>query len=103
METIKLDSYLVVYPSGDGAPRIWLRAGNAYVGQVVFWPDGDPLPNDTPDQVDYHRREYPNVLDLLRNEGPVFLFSMDLDDGVFTALMTGVEAVGEGELHTLLT
>lgn len=44
----------------------------------------------------------PLIVDLLRNEEPVFLMSMDLDDAVLTAITTGSEAVGEGEIRTLI-
>ena len=63
----------------------------------------DPLPASKVDLLHYHRRDFPNVVDLLRNEAPVFLFSMDLVDGVMSALMTGVEVVGDGDLQTLIT
>jgi hypothetical protein len=89
--------------ASTGPPGIWLRAGNAYIGQVLFWRDDDPLPASKADLLHCHRCEFPNVVDLLRNEAPVFLFSMDLVDGVMSALMTGVEAVGDGDLQALIT
>jgi hypothetical protein len=70
---------------------------------VLFWRDDDPLPASKAGLFHYHRCEFPKVVDLLRNEAPVFLFSMDLVDGVMSALMSGVEAVGDGDLQALIT
>lgn len=49
-------------------------------GQLVFLPDGAQLPADfqSPNgqvQLHYHRQDFSNVLDILRNEKPVFLIS----------------------------
>ena len=101
MGTTKIDSYLVIYSSGDHRPQVWLLSGNSYLGQAAFVPDDEPLPAGTPRLLFYHRSDFPAVVDLLRNEAPVFLHTTELADGSHTALMTGVESVGEGEISRL--
>lgn len=67
-------------------------------GEIVFCDDAEPLPPAAAEhgrQVLYFRRSaLHDVVDLLRNEGPIYLKQ---DDGS-VALSTGYEPVGEGEL-----
>lgn len=71
---------------------------SAVIGQVLTVPDGEPLPpaerHDGRAMLYYHRAVIPQVVDLLRNEGPVYL---QWGDGRNTALATGYEPVGENE------
>jgi hypothetical protein len=68
------------------------------IAQVLAVPEGEPLPPAT--QRDgrallyYHSAAIPQVVDLLRNERPVYLV---WGEGRNTALATGYEPVGEGE------
>lgn len=68
------------------------------VGQVFAVPDGEPLPpaeqRDGRVLLYFHRAAVPQVIDLLRNEGPVFLRWNERGEA---ALETGYEPVGEGE------
>jgi hypothetical protein len=55
-----------------------MTGNNQGIGQLVFFPDGTPLPLDfqRPNgQVDlfYHRQDFQNLIDVLRNEKPLFL------------------------------
>lgn len=68
------------------------------IAQVLAVPDGEPLPpaerRDGRAILYYHRAAIPQVVDLLRNESPVYLL---WGEGRNTALATGYEPVGEGE------
>jgi hypothetical protein len=68
------------------------------VGQVFAIPDGQPLPaaeqRDGRVLLYFHRAVMPQVIDMLRDEGPVFL---QWNGGRGAALATGYEPVGEGE------
>lgn len=68
------------------------------IAQVLAVPDGEPLPpaaqHDGRAVLYYHRSAIPQVVDLLRNESPVYLL---WGEGRNTALATGYEPVGEGE------
>ena len=98
----QIDSYSVIYSANTFQPRIGLIAGGAFIGQCVFHPNGTPLPPDIlrPDgQVDlqYHLDDFQNVIDLLRNEKPIFLNFNGVGPGFENNLQTSAEAVGEGE------
>ena len=78
---------------------LFLYDGHARViAQVLSVPDGEPLPpaerRDGRAILYYHRAAIPQVVDLLRNESPVYLL---WGEGRNTALATGYEPVGEGE------
>jgi hypothetical protein len=68
------------------------------IGQVFSVPDGEPLPpaeqHDGRATLYFRRAAIPQIVDLLRNEEPVYLL---WNDGRNTALATGYEPVGEGE------
>ncbi len=68
------------------------------IAQVLAVPDGEPLPpaerHDRRAILYYHRAAIPQVVDLLRNESPVYLL---WGEGRNTALATGYEPEGEGE------
>jgi hypothetical protein len=68
------------------------------IGQVRAVPDGEPLPpaerRDGRALLYFHRAAMPQIVDLLRNEGPVYLH---WENGRDAALATGYEPVGEGE------
>ncbi len=69
-----IDEYTVLYSSGTFRPRIWLYSGGKAIGQLYFETNGSALPQDqiigTP-TIFYHREDFANVLDMLRNEKPV--------------------------------
>jgi hypothetical protein len=78
---------------------LFLYDGHAQViGQVLAVPDGEPLPaaarRNGRVMLYYHRGAIAQVVDLLRNESPVYLL---WGEGRNTALATGYEPVGEGE------
>jgi hypothetical protein len=114
----QVESYELYYFAGGRRRDLewsgWIRAGIsvATVGgadvHVYFWPE----PRDMPDfdewddssrmiSCNLSSADYPRVVDLLRNESPVYVaFVLDGDDETkgTTVFCTGPEDVGEGEM-----
>jgi hypothetical protein len=90
-----------MYAANQFAPRIWLKHGGAYIGQLVFHPNGQSLPADGPDannpSLHYHLDDFNNALDLLRNEKPVWLLYSGTGGGFENGIKTDAETTGEGE------
>lgn len=90
--------------SGDADVKavIMLTAENQFLGYLNFMADGANLPE--PDKkynlyyYYYHMSELPIIIDLLRNESPVYLFYMD-DSKENCRISTTMEMVGEGEIN----
>ena len=98
--TKQIDTYTVVYSANMFQPRIGLKQGAVFIGQCVFHPNGTALPPDLlrqNGQVDlqYHLDDFQNVLDLLRNEKPVFLNFNGV--GAENNVNTSPENVGDGD------
>lgn len=89
-----------MYSANKFVPRIWLKSAGKWIGQLIFRPNGSDLPADSESggsvNLYYHQEEYPNAIDLLRNEEPVYLLynGTKAENG----LLTSTEIVGEGEL-----
>lgn len=91
-------TYYLFSSRHEGEAIIFLYDDKAtVVAEVIFCDDADPLPDPIAahgKQLLYFRRSaLHDVVDLLRNEGPIFLKQ---DNGT-VALATGYEPVGEGE------
>jgi hypothetical protein len=101
MALTKIDEYEVMYSSNIFVPRIWLKGGGKYIGQLIFKPNGSALPADNMSngQINlyYHLDDYKNVIDLLRNEGPMYLLYSGSGSGFENGIKTTGEVVGEGE------
>lgn len=101
MALTKIDSYEVMYSANKFAPRIWLKNGTNYIGQLIFKPNGTTLPQDNlvSGQVNlyYHLEDFANTLDLLRNESPMYLLYSGSGAGFENGIKTTQELVGEGE------
>lgn len=113
----EVNKYLVVYFGGGGrraekyfeAPRAYIELlgdDGTSVGQVRFWPNSNAAP-DTDERTpsgfiicNVTSEEHPDVLDLLRNEKPMYIHY--LDDPYRLALLSTSwelpEPVGEGEV-----
>jgi hypothetical protein len=95
----KIDEYRVMYSANMFPPRIGLMSAGNWIGQLIFYPNGKTLPGDsmvgTQVNLYYHLDDFQNIIDLLRNEKPVYLSWMGAggENGIDTAL----EAVGEEE------
>ena len=102
MALTKIDKYAVMYSANRFVPRIWLRSGNKWIGQLIFKPNGSTLPADnmsSHNQVNlyYHLDDYQNAIDLLRNESPMYLLYSGSGPGYENGIKTTEEVVGEGE------
>lgn len=101
MGLTQIDSYEVMYSANAFSPRIWLKSGGRYIGQLIFKPNGAPLPADSVsgDQVNvyYHLDDFQNTVDLLRNEKPMYLLFSGPGGGNENGIKTTTEVVGEGE------
>ena len=77
MALTQIEQYEVMYSANQFPPRIWLKSGGKYIGQLIFKPNGAALPPDTMagGQVNlhYHLDDFQNTIDLLRNESPMYL------------------------------
>lgn len=97
MALTQIDRYEVLYSANTFAPRIWLKGGGKFIGQLVFMPNGASLPQDTPTSLYYHLADFENTLDLLRNERPMYLLFSGSGGGFENGIKTTAEPVGEGE------
>ena len=101
MALTKIDKYEVMYSANTFFPRIWLKHGATYIGQLIFKPNGSVLPADSMSggqaQLYYHLDDYQNAIDLLRNESPMYLLYSGSGGGFENGIKTTEELVGEGE------
>jgi hypothetical protein len=101
MALTKIDQYEVLYSSNKFPPRIWLKSGGNFIGQLIFMPNGAALPPDSASgsqaNLHYHLDDFANTLDLLRNEAPMYLLFVGTGGGNENGIKTTPEAVGEGE------
>ena len=101
MVLTKIDEYEVMYSANTFVPRIWLKNSNKFIGQLIFEPNDTALPPDNMvgGQVNlyYHLEDYHNAIDLLRNEGPMYLLFSGSGSGFENGIKTTPEVVGEGE------
>lgn len=102
MALTKIDKYEVMYSANQFAPRIWLKNGGKYIGQLIFKPNGSTLPPDAiaRGQVNlyYHLDDFQNAIDLLRNESPLYLLYSGSGSGFENGIKTTQEPIGEGEV-----
>jgi hypothetical protein len=101
MALTQIDEYEVMYAANQFPPRIWLKNGGQYIGQLIFMPNESALPPDAMggSQVNlyYHLDDFQNALDLLRNESPMYLLYSCSGEGFENGIKTTEEVIGEGE------
>jgi len=101
MALTKIDQYEVMYSANQFPPRIWLKNGGKFIGQLIFKPNGSALPADTISggqaNLYYHLDDFQNTIDLLRNESPMYLLYSGSGGGFENGIKTTQEATGEGE------
>jgi hypothetical protein len=101
MPLTQIDQYEVMYSANTFAPRIWLKHGDTYIGQLAFHPDGAALPADSDAggqvQLHYHLANYAHAVDLLRNETPMYLLYSGSGGGFENGIKTTPEPIGERE------
>lgn len=97
MTLTKIDEYEVVYSANKFPPRILLKAGSKFIGQLIFKSNDSALPQDAikADQVTlyYHLQDFQEIIDLLRNEKPMFLLWSG--PGGENGIKTNPENIGE--------
>ena len=71
MAVTAIDDYEVMYSSTPFVPRIWLISQGNFIGQLIFMPDGTPLPGDTPGNLYYHLEDFENLLGIWRPISPL--------------------------------
>jgi hypothetical protein len=102
MAQMRIDSYEVLYSANSFSPRIALKNAGNYIGQLLFLPNGAALPADTvvnkQAQLHYHLEHFQNVVDLLRNEKPIYMYYNGSGGGFENGIKTMIEKVGEGEI-----
>jgi hypothetical protein len=97
--TKEIDTYIIKYRSSENgnavSPEIFLLNDKQYVGKITFKKGTKTEINRNRLRVNYPLSSFNSVVDILRNEKPLFLtvFS-DLNGG---ELSTTHEPVGEGE------
>jgi hypothetical protein len=91
--TTIIDQYEVMYSANMFVPRIWLKSAGKYIGQLIFKPTGATLPPDNMSgtQVNLY------IIDMLRNEKPMYLLWAGAGSSNENGIKTTAEAVGEGE------
>lgn len=98
--TTHIDQFEVMYSSNTFVPRIWLLNSGKFIGQLIFMPDGKPLPvdNKVKDQVNlyFHLEDFQNVRDMLETEKNVFLLFSGSGAGFENGILTTKEPVGTG-------
>jgi hypothetical protein len=92
-----IDQYEVMYSTHNFPPRIWLKNGGKYFSQLVFVRDESNLPQDTAQSIYYRIGDLPTVIDLLRNEKPMYLLFSGSGSGFENGIKTTAEPVGEDE------
>ena len=101
MAATMIDQYEVMYSANSFVPRIWLKSGGKFIGQLLFKPNGTVFPPDTSSggqtNLYYHLDDFQNALDLLRNEKPIYLLWNGSGGGNENGIKTTPEQVGEGE------
>jgi hypothetical protein len=99
MATTQIAKYIVQYAANHFPPRIWLyNDTGAGIGQLVFKPNGAALPSDSSGSLYYHLDDFQNVIDILRNEKPVYWSFVGTGSGNENAIRTSREPVGEAEV-----
>ncbi len=97
--TKEIDTYIIKYKSSENGatitPEIFLLKGKQYIGKITFKKGAKTEINRNRLRVNYPLASFNSVVDILRNEKPLFLtvFS-DLQGG---ELSTTHEPIGEGE------
>lgn len=96
MALTAIDDYEVMYSSTPFVPRIWLISQGNFIGQLIFMPDGTPLPGDTPGNLYYHLEDFENLLGILATDKPTYLLFVGTGSGNENDILTAPEPVGEG-------
>lgn len=103
MAVTLIKSYKIQFSSNGFVPRIALYDKDENkIGRLVFYPDDTKLPSDRQEPrgevtVMYKMNQYPMLVDILRNENPVYLVFNGTDQHSENGVRTDLEPIGEGE------
>ena len=96
----RIRSYAIRLKSGSGlAGQIHVNGDDGLIGRINLYPDGDLPANGSSDGVptmNYSISRLPDILDLLRNEDPVWYYLNE--GGTLGWLGTAFEPAGEDDL-----
>jgi hypothetical protein len=88
------------YEENEVISDIMLSGENVFYGYAHFLADGSVLPKANKKfnhfHLYYHQKDFPAIVDLLRNEKPVYIIFI-VDDFKNCRITTMQEAIGEGE------
>jgi hypothetical protein len=100
MAIMQITKFEVMYSANQFPPRIWLKNGAAFIGQLIFLTDGAALPPDAESggQVNlyYHREDFANALEILRHGSPTYLLFNGSGPGNENGIQTSPEPIGVG-------
>jgi hypothetical protein len=98
MALTQITEYQVQYSANKFPPRIWLKNGPKYIGQLIFMPDGSTLPPDgmVGGQVNlyYHLEDFENAFAVLGGEKVVYLLYSGSGPGFENGIQTTPEPLG---------
>jgi hypothetical protein len=98
MALTQITQYQVQYSANKFPPRIFLKNGTNFIGQLIFMPDGSTLPPDgqTGSQVNlyYHLEDFANAFALLSEEKAVYLLYSGSGAGFENGIQTAAEPLG---------
>lgn len=98
MALTQITEYQVQYSSNTFPPRLWLKNGNTYIGQLIFMADGAALPADgvSGGQVNlyYHQADFANAFRILSEEKTVYLLYSGSGPGFENGLQTTADPLG---------
>ena len=98
MALTQITEYQVQYSANKFPPRIWLKNGSTYIGQLIFMADGSALPVDgvLGGQVAlyYHLEDFQNVFRVLSGEKVVYLLYNGSGPGFENGLQTSPDPLG---------
>ena len=98
MALTQITEYQVQYSANKFPPRIGLKNGARYIGQLIFMPDGSALPPDgmAGGQVNlyYHLEDFENAFAILGGEKVVYLLYNGSGPGFENGIQTTPEPLG---------
>ena len=103
VKTIEKYTYMLFSSRNDDTDAkaiIMITSGTEFLGYLYFMPDGSVLPETEKKHnlfcFYYHYRDLPVVVDMMRNESPVYILYMESNKRN-CRISTTMEEVGEGE------
>jgi hypothetical protein len=98
MALTQITDYQVQYSANTFPPRIWLKNGANFIGQLIFMPDGSALPPDgqSGSQVNlyYHLEDFENAFAILSEEKIVYLLYSGSGPGFENGIQTSADPLG---------